>query len=215
MTRLGISVVIPTFNRFNMLREAVDSCLEQTLLPSQIIICDNGSTDQTLQFNWPDSVNLVKETRRGAGAARKRGLSHATAELVFFLDSDDILVPNALETLGELMGDKSIHLSHGSVCNFHDTEVRGDRALQSPIRSPLASTSLIRRSAFDVFGNFDDDNYSFARWVMTSIDSGLELIATDAVISHRRIHDSNVGRDPDSKRFYLNLARERIANARR
>jgi glycosyltransferase involved in cell wall biosynthesis len=214
MSRPGISVIIPTLNRFSMLLEAVESCLSQTLPPSEIIISDNGSTDETVGFAWPTTVKLVQEQRPGAGAARKAGLRVAKEPLVFFLDSDDILVPEGLAILYDLLTNKDALLAHGSIANFREAKSPESRILQDPISAPLCSSSLIQQKAFETFGSFEDDNYSFPKWITRAIDSGLSAEATEATICHRRLHDSNVGRDPGSMAVYLDLARERIRNAR-
>lgn len=95
---LLVSIIIPTYNRKNFLENAVQSCLDQTWPYIEVIIIDDGSTDETdtyisekLSQNWSDSVRFVKQKNKGASTARNIGLRLAHGEYIQFLDSDDIL----------------------------------------------------------------------------------------------------------------------------
>jgi glycosyltransferase involved in cell wall biosynthesis len=95
------SVVIPTFNRARLVRRAIDSVLAQTLGDFELLVVDDGSTDDTRQVvaGVGDSrVRLVSLPRnRGAAAARNAGIAAAGGELISLLDSDDEYEPNFLE----------------------------------------------------------------------------------------------------------------------
>ena len=99
-----ISVIIPTYNRFELLLQAVDSCLIQDISNLEIIIVDDGSSDGTqsmvearLAGNWKDrSIQYVLQDNAGASSARNHGLSIAKGDYVQFLDSDDELLPGKL-----------------------------------------------------------------------------------------------------------------------
>lgn len=210
-----VSVVIPTLNRFNMLREAVESCIQQTQKPMEIIISDNGSSDETLSFDWPDLVRVIKEPNLGAGAARKAGLAIARGDLVLFLDSDDLLNPSALELLTQVATEPKVDLVHGLIANFFEVSKDRVRKFEKPISAATASGVLLRRTVFDRFGAFEDGNYSFLKWVIKARDAGLEIRALEETICLRRIHDSNLGRETASRDFYLELVRERIKSAKR
>jgi glycosyltransferase involved in cell wall biosynthesis len=95
-----ISVIIPTFNRAAWVREAVDSVLAQTFQDFELIVVDDGSTDTTgegLGF-YGDRLRTIYQTRQGVSAARNRGLEMAAGEWLAFLDSDDLWLPQKLET---------------------------------------------------------------------------------------------------------------------
>ncbi len=98
-----VSVIIPVFNRTEMLREAV-ACVEaQVYRPLEIILVDDGSTDGTGGFcdelarNSPDMVRAIHRPNGGPGAARESGRRAARGEFVQYLDSDDWLDPRKLE----------------------------------------------------------------------------------------------------------------------
>ena len=94
-----ISVVIPTFNRRNLLKRAINSVIKQTIEPREIIVIDNGSTDQTYQMVsslFPD-INYFTEKKRGVSAARNKGIIESKSKWIAFLDSDDTWEPKKLE----------------------------------------------------------------------------------------------------------------------
>src|SRR5438128_7526719 len=98
-----VTTIIPVFNRPSMLREAVASVVAQTYRPIEIIIVDDGSTDETaravddLGEQNPNEILVVHQDNTGPGLAREAGLQLATGEFIQYLDSDDVLLPRKLE----------------------------------------------------------------------------------------------------------------------
>lgn len=115
-----VSTIIPVFNRAAMLREAVASVLAQSWRPIEIIIVDDGSTDDTLAVaaeladRYPDTVRVLQQDNAGPGVARQRGLAAAHGEFVQFLDSDDLLLPEkfAAQVAG-LRSDSEADIAYG------------------------------------------------------------------------------------------------------
>lgn len=95
-----VSTIIPVFNRPQMLCDAVESVLAQTHRPIEIIIADDGSTDETpevaarLVQEHPDVIRYVRHENAGPGPARELGRKIASGEFIQYLDSDDRLLPN-------------------------------------------------------------------------------------------------------------------------
>lgn len=99
-----ISVVIPVFNMQEFLPDTIDSVLSQTSPPDQIIIVDDGSTDHSLEIARKyekdnELIKVISQTNRGLPSARNTGIMWATGEYILPLDSDDVLLPNCLEVL--------------------------------------------------------------------------------------------------------------------
>lgn len=96
---LSVSTVIPTYNRAHFVRRAVDSALGQSRPEDEVIVVDDGSTDDTAAVLAPygDRIRYVRTANGGGGAARNVGVRHATRDLVAFLDSDDEWMPGKLE----------------------------------------------------------------------------------------------------------------------
>lgn len=98
-----VSTIIPVFNRASMLKEAVQSVLDQAYRPIEIIIVDDGSTDETgkaaddLALTYPELVRVVHQNNSGPGLAREAGRQLACGEFIQYLDSDDLLMPEKFE----------------------------------------------------------------------------------------------------------------------
>src|SRR5713101_4378980 len=86
-----ISAVIPTYNRGHIVGRAIESALGQELAPSEIIVVDDGSVDNTRSVveSYGQAVRYVRQSNRGVSAARNRGVKEAAYEWIAFLDSDD------------------------------------------------------------------------------------------------------------------------------
>ncbi|GAA5185125.1 hypothetical protein GCM10023345_17390 [Acinetobacter kookii] len=111
----AISVVIPTYNRAHLIRESIQSVLDQTLLPQEIIIVDDFSTDNTEEvvnsFNSPLIKFVKNQRKKGANGARNTGILMAQGEYIAFHDSDDIWYEEKLfEQLNILKNDDKIDL---------------------------------------------------------------------------------------------------------
>ena len=206
----SIAVVIPTLNRLDMTFEAVESCRNQSMPPTEILVVDNGSDDGTLSADFGDGVRVLFEPSPGAGHARLKGLACSSASHIVFLDSDDLLLSNALEDLSKIATVTHADITFGQLQNFSDSP-KG-RSFGKQVLHPSGSTSLIRRDAFNKFGQFEGDNYSFAIWIEAVRTLGATFSSTSEVVALRRIHDSNMGLSEESRQFYLDLVRGRIEN---
>ena len=94
-----VTVVIPCYNQAHFLGEAIESVLEQTYPHYEIVVVDDGATDNTSEVasRYPDKVRLIRQENRGLSGARNTGIRHSEGEYVVFLDADDRLLPEALE----------------------------------------------------------------------------------------------------------------------
>ena len=93
-----VTVVVPCYNQARFLGEAVESVLAQTYPRHEIVVVDDGSTDDTSEVAGRyEEVRLVRQENRGLSAARNRGLAEGKGEYVVFLDADDRLLEEALE----------------------------------------------------------------------------------------------------------------------
>lgn len=87
-----VSAVIPSYNREKTIRRCIDSVLRQTYAVGEIIVVDDGSTDRTLEIlanEYRETVKVIKQSHKGAQAARNAGILAAKGEYIAFLDSDD------------------------------------------------------------------------------------------------------------------------------
>ncbi|WP_420643244.1 glycosyltransferase [Candidatus Leptofilum sp.] len=95
----GISIIIPTYNSSAYLIQAIESVLAQAYKPFELIVVDDGSTDDTAVALKPylDQIQYVRQENSGSAAARNQGLRLATHEFILFLDADDLLLPDKLQ----------------------------------------------------------------------------------------------------------------------
>ncbi len=106
MVPASVSVIIPTYNNGRFLPEAIESVFAQTVQPVEIIVVDDGSTDDTLERLRPYAtrISYLYQANQGVSAARNLGLREASGDFIAFLDSDDVWHPRKLEVQLEVFG---------------------------------------------------------------------------------------------------------------
>jgi len=109
-----ISIITPVYNCQSYIGEAIKSVLSQTYDDWELIIVDDGSTDNTPEVVsiYQDEIIYLRQSNSGEGAARNAGLSIAKGDYLLFLDADDLLLPNNLETLSTFL---DTHNQYGAV----------------------------------------------------------------------------------------------------
>jgi glycosyltransferase involved in cell wall biosynthesis len=102
---MKISIIIPSFNQQQYLASAISSALEQSVKAYEIIVVDDGSTDNSLAIAKSfekDGVKVISQTNRGLPSARNTGIMNATGDYVLPLDADDMLLENAIEKITKM-----------------------------------------------------------------------------------------------------------------
>lgn len=217
-----VSVIIPTYNAGRFVGQAVQSVLEQTYRPYEIIVVDDGSTDGTKdvlqQFN--NCIKYLYQENRGPSAARNEGIKIAAGEYICFLDADDLWTPNKLEAQIALM-ERSRHI--GLVFSDHE-QFDGDRVVSrsflaekafcselirhTPIQRAFEKlvvenfistpTVMIRKECLDKVGLFDESVKSIEDLDMwLRISAHFEIACLPLILCKRRIHNSNISRVPE------------------
>jgi glycosyltransferase involved in cell wall biosynthesis len=145
MTSRSVAVVIHCFNQGGFLKEALDSVFAQTIRPAEVVVVDDGSTDNTAAVaSTYAGVNPVRQPNRGMAHARNRGLAQTSSEHVVFLDADDRLLPDALEIgLAELERRPDCALVFGR-CERIDVSGRRLPTVAPPPLAEEAFTALLR-----------------------------------------------------------------------
>lgn len=102
-----VSVIIPTYNRAHLIERAIQSVLLQEYSPLEIIVVDDGSTDNTadLMTRMYPQVSYVKQTNSGPSAARNHGIRLSSGEIIMFLDSDDVWLPGKVRCQVRLLNE--------------------------------------------------------------------------------------------------------------
>ena len=219
----GISVVIPAFNASAYLAEAVESVRSQSLQPDEIIVVDNGSTDDTAELAISLGTRLVRESERGASYARNRGIAAARGSFIAFLDADDLWLPEKLALQSQAFrDDPSLDAVFGMLAQFISPELTPEEASgihcpadASPARLP--SIMLAKRDVFGRFGLFSTrwKRAEAVEWIVRAEGMGIRHAVPPHVMARRRLHLSNVGvRLREYNTEYLTIVRENMLRRR-
>ena len=120
-----ISVIIPTYNRFTFLKNAIDSVLAQTFQEFELIVVDDGSTDETpkLISSYGNKLRVITQANQGPSAARNRGIEAAKGKWIAFLDSDDVWKLDKLEKQVQFIKDHP----ETKICQTEETWIRNEK----------------------------------------------------------------------------------------
>ena len=196
-----VSVIVPVYNCERYVTEALESILEQSVRPAEVLVIDDGSTDDTARVlkDFGRSIRVITQTNRGIAATRNVGITEATHSLLGFLDADDLLTPRSLECrLERLHAPDEPDAVFGRTEQFVSPDV--DPARASRFRIPeesqpggIFSTLLVRRASFDNVGLIDESFKAGAEidWISRARLAGLRFVDIDEVSMRRRIHEDN------------------------
>lgn len=160
-----ISVIIPCYNRANTIGRCLDSILAQTYDNFEIIVVDDGSSDNIDEIMMPYLINAkyIKQANQGAPKARNVGFENSVGELVIFCDSDIIMKPDCLEKMAAAL--ENDHEAAFAYCSFRFGWKKFrlypftiERLRRMPF---ITTTSLIRR---EYFPGFDESLKKFQDW---------------------------------------------------
>jgi glycosyltransferase involved in cell wall biosynthesis len=214
-----ISVIIPTYNRCWILREAIDSVLSQQFTDIEIIVVDDGSNDATaaLLSAYGDQINIIHQENRGVSAARNAGISIAKGKYIAFLDSDDMWLPEKLSCQVEFFQSHA----QAEICQTDEIWIRNNvrvnpknrhkkpsgtifvPSLQLCLVSP--SAVMIKKSLFDEIGLFNEvfpacEDYDL--WLRIALYYPIYLIERQLVVK-RGGHDDQLSRNPGLDRYRI------------
>jgi glycosyltransferase involved in cell wall biosynthesis len=201
-----VSVVIPCYNQARFLGEAVQSVLAQTYPDVEIVVVDDGSTDNTSEIAaaYP-GVRCIRQDNRGLSEARNTGLRYCLGSYLVFLDADDLLLPNALE-IGHraLQADPACAFASGQHRLVYDTGSPPTTVVQVVERNQypellewnyigMHATVMYRRWVFDAVGGFDGSLPACEDYdLYLRIAQRYPVCCHDAIIADYRQHGANM-----------------------
>ena len=170
-----VSIVIPSYNTEKYIKEAVDSALAQTYTPIEIIVVDDGSTDNTKNVLGPylerNAITYIYQANRGLAGARNTGIKASRGEYIAFLDADDIFLPEKVaRQAAHLDANPKCDISYCDLYHFWDEEADKlfklqyqyysgadvlPHLLEKSFIAPLST--VFRRSTFETYGMFDEN----------------------------------------------------------
>lgn len=233
-----VSVIIPAYNQSQFVSQAIDSVLAQTFTDYEIIVINDGSTDNTAEVleQYKDRICIITQTNAGLSAARNSGLRIARGEVVGLLDADDVWYPEALSAVvSYLRKNPHIDLVSGAWDNIDESgkTIRGltrSSGFQPMVQADFLKTFalgtlfppssvVIRRRCFDCCGFFDTtlkalEDWDF--WLRLAIH-GHKLDLMDTPVVHYRRHRGCMTLEPQrmERAFHQVLAKlfseERVA----
>lgn len=215
---IRFSIIIPAYNQARYLVASIESALAQTSRNGEVIVVNDGSTDDTATIlaGFGDRIRVVTQTNAGLSAARNAGFRIARGDFLMFLDADDLLRPDAVEMLMAVLSSRSeIDLVIGG---WDCIDERGEQIIpwhkpattepHKRLRDDFLRTMalgnlfpvhavLIRRRCFESCGVFDTELQSFEDWDlwlrMAGYGHRAEVI--DAPVARYRRHGASMSRD--------------------
>jgi glycosyltransferase involved in cell wall biosynthesis len=205
-----VSVIIPTYNRAWIVKDAIDSVLAQDFHDYELIVVDDGSVDNTpaILKAYGQRTTVLRQPNQGVSAARNRGIAAATGRLVAFLDSDDLWFPRKLSTQVKFFNDHPEAVINQTQERWIRNGVRVnpkqrhhkfsgmifERSLALCLVSP--SAVMIKKSLFSTVGVFDEslpacEDYDL--WLRISCRYPVHLIDTPLIVK-RGGHDDQLSR---------------------
>jgi glycosyltransferase involved in cell wall biosynthesis len=214
----SVSVVIPCFNAAAFLATAVESVIRQRGDPIEIIVVDDGSTDETasIALSFGSAVKLLRQPNAGIGAARNAGLALAGGEIVAFLDADDLWTDNSLAArLMVLQASPDIDGVFGQCEQFFDAAKWAVDLRRQQFRN--AGAMLIRRVAFNRVGGFGTDLQvgEMVDWLGRAEAAAVAFANIDDLVLLRRIHGRNNSLRTDLRKGDILRALKRSIDVRR
>ncbi|MBC2693931.1 MAG: glycosyltransferase [Desulfobacteraceae bacterium] len=223
-----VSVIIPTYNRGWILKEAIDSVLAQDFTDFELIVVDDGSTDNThdILSSYKENIVVLRQDNKGVSSARNRGIVSASGRFIAFLDSDDLWLSQKLLT--------QVHFFNANpealICQTEEIWIRNSirvnpkkrhkklsgNIFESSLYLCLVSPSavMIKRSLFEKTGMFDEslpacEDYDM--WLRVSCRYPVYLIDTPLIIK-RGGHADQLSRSFGLDRYRIQSLKKIIAS---
>jgi len=214
-----VSVIIPTYNRGWIIKEAIDSVLAQDYTEFELIVVDDGSTDHTsdVLYSYRNVIKVLSQKNKGVSAARNRGIAEASGKFIAFLDSDDLWLSQKLSVQIEFFNQTPDAL----ICQTEEVWIRNGLRVNPKKRHKkpsgmifkpslelcLVSPSavMIQRTLFDTVGGFDEtlpacEDYDL--WLRISCRFPIHLIDTPLIIK-RGGHDDQLSKGAGLDKFRI------------
>lgn len=157
-----ISIIIPFFNSESTLKRAVDSVISQSFADWELILVNDGSTDQSdriaKSFLDDQRILYIHQNNKGVSAARNLGAKRAKADWLIFLDSDDVLRPNTFTKMNSCIdGYSDYDYFHFGICSISQKGVKERIPSKSVYVGKLAGSVLVNKLVFEQIGGYDEN----------------------------------------------------------
>jgi glycosyltransferase involved in cell wall biosynthesis len=222
-----ITCIIPVFNGGRFLKEALDNIFEQSYRPLEVIVVDDGSTDNTkaVATSYGEKVQYLWQPNTGPWVARNLGISAANGDFVAFQDADDLWHSEKLARhMAHFQKQPKLDVSVCMIQNFWTSELheeenkfRDDRR-SKPIPGYTCPGMLVRRSQFEIVGLFDKNlrHAAATDWFLRAKRKGTIVELLPDTLVFRRLHQLNRSRihASNSQNEYLKILQTHIKERR-
>ncbi len=204
-----MSVIIPSYNSASFLEDAVKNVLQQGIQPLEILIVDDGSSDDTaaVAAKLSGPIHYIYQENSGPSAARNRGLELACGNIIGFLDADDLWAEDKTERqLALLQARPEVGIVQGFVQWMCLVDASSAERRYRPLGEPYASfnlgSALFRRSVFDRIGYFNATLHHSedVDWFLRAREQGVSILIQENIALYYRIHESNISQDKLKRR---------------
>jgi glycosyltransferase involved in cell wall biosynthesis len=218
-----VSCVVPVHNGRRYLAETLRSILGQTHPPLEVIVVDNGSTDDSAAIarSFGPPVTVIEQENRGPPGGRNRGIRAASGDYLAFCDSDDLFHPEKLaRQVARFTARPELELSLCTAECFWESGLEEERARyerHGRTRATHAFGNLVaRRDVFDRVGMLDESLVFGDQidWFTRVAEAKLVVELLPDVLMLRRMHADSISHRSPSLDPYLDFIRERIASGR-
>ena len=218
-----VSVIIPAFNAERTLRETLESVCAQTTQVQDIIVVDDGSTDNTAALAQSfHGVTVLRQSNAGAAAAVNAGLRVAQGDYIGLLDADDLWLPHTVAChVQKLQAQPELDVALGWVSEFICPSMSAADAASFRPRPDqaawLAGAALIKQKAFEKVGHYDPaaKGYGWIDWVDRARSAGIHFGMGTDIVLRRRLHTGSLSTSEGTKNGQGILAAVRLSLARR
>lgn len=201
--KFSVSVIIPVYNGEKFLAGAIKNVLAQNYQPSEIIVVNDGSTDNTanVAVQFKDDICYVYQTNKGASAARNKGIEIAQGNVIAFLDVDDLWSENALEILIEaLANNPSAEIVQGLIQQvqlFESLHNKNDFVFEEVSKAHpyvLLGSAIYRKTVFDKVGLLDESLPIIhdTDWFVRAWENNISKFIVNEVTLFYCRHDQNI-----------------------
>lgn len=217
-----VAVIVPVFNGASFLGDALASVFAQDYRPLEVIVVDDGSSDDSARIASAFEVLVIRQERRGVATARNIGIAASTAPIVMLLDQDDLWLPaKARLQVEALLANPervSLTLQQLFLAPTLDAPPRWLRQelLDVPHAGWVPSCVAMTRATFERVGEFDAryQQASDADWFARAKAKNVGFDVIDELLVRRRVHDGNESGAPRAHRELLQVMRNAAAQRR-
>ena len=226
-----ISCIVPVYNQAHFLPAALDSIFAQSLPVTEVIVVDDGSSDDVegVVDKYAHDITFIQQANAGPAAARNRGIERSSGEWLSFIDSDDIWHEDKLKIQMQLMQSRpELDYCFTYKHNFWEQSMAEEESRLRAAGHPMVKdvpgyvfqALFLRKTTFETVGYLNEalQTAEDTDWIVRAEDMGMKREIINQVLVYRRLHATNISYQTGTQEGYKyreTLIMERIARRRK